>query len=137
MTDEIWPPQPINVEPDQNTSGTMGPVPPEIAHNRWNWGAFFLAWIWLAAHKMPGWALLGFCLLFVPVVNLGVIIALGVTGNHHGWQNRRFDSVQQFQEVQKRWANWGVVVFVISFVVALPFLLPMVAILQQLSSSPK
>jgi hypothetical protein len=40
----VWPPSPTNelaeVTPFVSTSGTNGPLPPEIALLKWNWGAF-------------------------------------------------------------------------------------------------
>ncbi len=89
----------------QNTSGTGGPVPEEI--KGWNWGAFWLSWIWGIAHNV--WiALLALC--------LGLIwsIVLGIKGNEWAWQHRRFDSVEQFKQTQAVWAKWGWILFFVS-----------------------
>ena len=62
--------------PAANTSGTSGPVPEEI--KGWNWGAFWLTWIWGIAHNV--WiSLLVFCLW--PIW----MIVLGIKGNEWAW----------------------------------------------------
>ena len=38
-------------------------------------------------------------------------VILGVKGSEWAWQNRRFESVEQFKTVQKKWAMWGVIIF--------------------------
>ncbi len=81
-----------------NTSGTGGPVPEEI--KGWNWGAFWLNWIWGIGNNV--WiALLAFCL---PLI---WHIVLGVKGNEWAWQHRQFDSVEQFKQTQAVWSKWG------------------------------
>ncbi len=81
----------------ENTSGTGGPVPEEI--KGWNWGAFWLNWIWGIGNSV--W------IAFVVLV-LGLIwqIYLGVKGNELAWQNRKFESVQQFKDTQAAWSKW-------------------------------
>jgi len=95
-------PPPNSFVPPTNTSGTGGPVPEEI--KGWNWGAFWLHFIWGIAHNV--WlSLLYFC--------LGIIwmIVLGIKGNEWAWQQRQFDSVEQFKQTQAAWAKWGWIVF--------------------------
>jgi len=97
----------------ENTSGTGGPVPEEI--KGWNWGAFWLHWIWGIGNSV--W------ISFVVLV-LGPIwqIYLGVKGNELAWQNRKFESVQQFKDTQAAWAKWGWIIFIISVVANLLFI---------------
>ena len=92
------PSPPSSYAPPANTSGTGGPVPEEI--KGWNWGAFWLHFIWGIAHNV--WlSLLYFC--------LGEIwmIVLGIKGSEWAWQHRRFDSVEQFKQTQAVWSKWG------------------------------
>jgi hypothetical protein len=88
-----------------NTSGggPLAAVPPEV--DRWNWGAFFLGWIWGIANNT--WISL---LLFVPLVNIVMPIVLGARGSRWAWRNRRWESVARFRAVQRRWAIAGVLV---------------------------
>ena len=79
-------------------------VPDEI--RGWNWGALFLNWIWSIANKT--WIGL---LAIIPYAGLIMAIILGVKGNEWAWQNRKWESVEQFRAVQRKWAIWGVIIF--------------------------
>jgi hypothetical protein len=88
--------------PRENTSGTPGvTAPPEIVG--WNWGAFLLTPFWAIGHQV--WIGL---LCFVPYVGWVMSIVLGLKGSEWAWQNRRFDSVEQFRDVQRTWMWWGI-----------------------------
>jgi hypothetical protein len=82
-------------------------IPPEI--NRWNWGAFFLNWIWGIGNNTYI-ALL----TFVPFVGIVMPFVLGAKGSAWAWRNGRWDSVEHFKRVQRRWAIWGLVIFIAS-----------------------
>ena len=91
-----------------NTSG-QGPsadIPREIIW--WNWGAFFLNWIWGIWNKTY---IAFFCLL--PVIGFIMMIVLGMKGNEWAWQHKRWESVDQFQRVQRSWSKAGLIVAVI------------------------
>ena len=104
------PSPPSSFMPLTNTSGTGGPVPEEI--KGWNWGAFWLSWIWGIAHNV--WlALLVFCLSII------WNIVLGIKGNEWAWQHRQFDSIEQFKETQAVWAKWGWILFFVSLAIAI------------------
>ena len=83
----------------QNSSGQGkgAAVPPEI--DRWNWGAFGLSWIWGLGNN----TLLAL-LVFVPCFGLAMPIVLGVKGSAWAWQNKRWDSIEEFRRVQRGWA---------------------------------
>ncbi len=95
-----------------NTSGTgkAAVIPPEI--RGWNWGALFLNWVW-GIRNSTYIALL--CL--IPYVNAVMPFVLGAKGTEWSWRNHKWDSVEQFKESQRRWAIWGLVLFVIFFTV--------------------
>jgi hypothetical protein len=94
-----------------NTSGQgqTAAVPPEVEALGWSWGGFGLNWIWAIGNKT--WIGL---LALIPCVNLFVAIWLGISGHKLAWQNRRFDSLGQFQETMKAWNLWGLIIFVVS-----------------------
>jgi hypothetical protein len=46
----------------------------------------------------------------VPYVGFIVSIYLGFKGREMAWQNKRWDSVEHFQRVQKQWSFWGVLI---------------------------
>ncbi|HKU42177.1 MAG TPA: cytochrome c oxidase assembly factor Coa1 family protein [Polyangiales bacterium] len=89
----------------QNTSGqgAGAVVPPEI--DRWNWGAFLLNWIWGIGNNT-----LIALLAFVPCVGLAMPIVLGLRGSAWAWQNKRWESVEEFRRVQRTWAITGLAV---------------------------
>ena len=103
-----------------NTSG-QGPTAsvPDAVAKKFNWGAFLLSWIWgLFHHKYI--TLLIIPAAFIPFVgifvNLGLGIWFGIEGNKWAWQGRRYQSIAQFHESQKKWATAGLIVIVLSFV---------------------
>lgn len=88
-----------------NTSGqgAAAVLPAEISG--WNWGAMLLNWIWGIGNKT--WIAL---LMFVPVVNLVMFFVLGAKGNEWAWRNKKWDSVEHFRAVQRKWALSSVAV---------------------------
>jgi len=104
----------------ENTSGqgVASVVPPEI--RSWNWGAFLMNWIWsIGMHTWIG------LFAVVPYVGWIMAIILGVKGNEWAWQNRKWESVDQFKRVQRTWAYvalWIIVlIFGIAFLTAVLF----------------
>jgi hypothetical protein len=89
---------------DRNT------VPAEI--NRWNWGAFFLNWIWGIGNNT-------FIALLTLIPFFGTLImpfVLGANGSKWAWRNGRWDSVEHFKRVQRLWAIWGLVIWIVGIV---------------------
>ncbi len=80
------------------------PIPAEI--NRWNWGAFLLNWIWGIGNNTYI-ALL----TLIPVFGLIMPFVLGAKGSGWAWRNGRWDSLDHFKRVQRRWAIWGAVIW--------------------------
>ena len=92
--------------------GMNGPFPAELNH--WNWGAFFLSWIWAIGNQT--WIGLLALIPFFGIATLVMGIILGIKGNEWAWENRKFESVEQFKKVQHIWSIWGVVLFIIPIV---------------------
>lgn len=95
----------------ENTSG-LGEgavVPPEI--DGWNWGAFLLNWIWGIGNNT-----FIALLMFVPVANLVMPFVLGAKGSAWAWRNKRWQGVDEFRAVQRKWARWGLALLVASLV---------------------
>jgi len=86
----------------ENTSGQgkTSAVPSEI--KGWNWGAFFLNFVWAVGNRT--WIGL---LTLVPIVGYVMPIILGFKGNEWAWNNKRWKSIDHFKGVQKKWAIWG------------------------------
>lgn len=95
----------------ENTSGEgiKAQIPMQIL--KWNWGAFFLHWIWGLSNRVYQ-ALL----IFIPGVTLIMPFVLANKGNEWAWRNKRWESIEHFQHVQQKWSNWGIVIFFISII---------------------
>ena len=98
--------------------GANAVLPAEL--NGWNWGAFLWTFVWGIGHRC-WWSFL--CL--VPYVNLVMVFVMGVKGNQWAWQNRRWETVEQFRNTQRK---WGYSAFISIAVVAL-LVIPLLAIL--------
>ena len=93
----------------ENTSGMgKGAALPDGIKG-WSWGAFLFNWIWAIGNKT--WIGL---LCLIPYVNLVMMFFLGFKGREWAWQNKRWDSVEHFNRVQKRWSFWGVILGLIA-----------------------
>lgn len=92
----------------ENTSGQgkAAIVPSEI--DRWNWGAFLLNWIWGIGNNTYI-ALL----MFVPFVNIVMPFVLGAKGSNWAWRNKRWESIDHFKQVQRKWAIWSVIAYLV------------------------
>ncbi len=86
----------------ENTSGQgrSALVPPEI--DRWNWGAFLLNWVWGIGNST-----FIALLMFVPFVNFVMPFVLGFKGSSWAWRNKRWQSIEDFKRVQRKWALWS------------------------------
>ena len=89
-----------------NTSGQGATATVPAAIDRWNWGAFLLNWIWGIGND----TFIAF-LMFVPFVNLVMPFVLGVKGSAWAWRNKRWESVEHFKSVQRRWALWSFAIY--------------------------
>ncbi len=88
--------------------GEQSVIPAEISG--WNWGAALLTWIWGIGNSV--WLSL---IVFLPLANLFWWIVLGINGNEWAWKARAWGSIEEFQETQRTWARWGLIIFGISF----------------------
>jgi hypothetical protein len=98
----------------KNTSGqgSLAVVPREIAG--WNWGAFWLNWIWSIGNNV--WIGL---LCLIPFAGIIMVFILGVKGNEWAWQNKRWDSVEHFKKIQGKWQDWGLGLVVAAIIIGL------------------
>ena len=90
----------------------------DIVSKRFNWGAFFLSWIWGLRNRSYITLLMfpAAILTMIPVIGFFVPLALdiwfGIKGNTWAWQNKQWRSVEHFHEVQKKWAIGGLIAFI-------------------------
>ena len=95
----------------ENTSGQGKASIVPLGIKGWNWGAFFLNFIWAIGNKT--W--LGL-LTLVPVVCYVMPIVLGFKGNEWAWKNKRWKNIDHFKRVQKKWSRWGVSLFIVAVI---------------------
>ncbi len=90
-----------------NTSGQgeAAVIPPEI--QGLNWGAFFLNWIWGIGNNV-----IIALLALIPFVGLIMPFVLLFKGNEWAWRNKQWESIEHFKQVQKKWAVWGLGLFI-------------------------
>lgn len=99
----------------------------DIVAKKFNWGAFLLSWIWGLGNRTYITLLifLGAILSIVPIlgfpVQLGLCIWFGIKGNTWAWQNKKWESIEQFHDVQKKWAIAGIVLAVIGIIASILF----------------
>ena len=129
----------------KSCSSCKEPLPKK--YQRFNWGAFLLGWIWGIGNKtyitfLPfafvflSWifsipmytfpedtSLVAICLIFTLIIyfaSLGFQIWFGVKGNEWAWQNKEWKSLEQFNEVQRKWAMWAAIINIgIPFVICI------------------
>lgn len=94
----------------ENTSGqgSTASVPAEV--DKWNWGAFLLSWIWGIGNN----TYIAF-LMFVPFVNIVMPFVLGAKGSIWAWRNKRWESVEHFRRVQRKWSQWALIIYCAMF----------------------
>jgi hypothetical protein len=105
--------------------GVVSSLPAELQGP--NWGGFLLTWIWGIGNSV--WISL---LSFVPIVSYIMPFVLLFKGNEWAWRNKRWDSVDHFLSVQRKWAIAGLVyfVFVLLLVCAIVFSIALPAAMQ-------
>jgi hypothetical protein len=103
-------PPPLPLDDTDNTSGYgKGAVLPATLKG-WNWGAFFLTWLW----GLGNGAYIGLLYLIpVPIVQLILPFVMGAKGNRWAWANKRWQDEAHFKRVQRRWAFGGLIFFVL------------------------
>jgi hypothetical protein len=102
--------------------GVGTPVPAEI--QGWSWSAFLMGWIWCIAHNswlgfgvsLGAWVLQGLIVHGRIPLGLAAAIFCGAKGNEWAWQNRRWESLQQFRDTQRVWVVWGIVLWALGVV---------------------
>ena len=94
----------------ENNSGGGRDIVLPTGVSGWSWGAFFLSWIWAIFNKT--W--LGL-LALIPYVGFLVAVYLGIKGRELAWRNKRWESLEHFNHVQKRWSVWGAIFVIGAF----------------------
>src|SRR5262245_14023322 len=94
----------ISLDAENNSGGGRDVIPPEGVRG-WSWGAFFWTWIWSLFNRT--WIGL---LALVPYVGFIFMFYLGFKGRELAWRNKRWESLEHFNRVQRAWSKWGTIV---------------------------
>ncbi len=101
----------------RNASPVAARNDPELLS--FNWGAFFLTWIWAIGNKTFNRVtlVLALCCL-IPYFGVASAIALAVysgkTGNKRAWQSREWKSADHFVKIQRWWTRVGAAQFAVA-----------------------
>jgi hypothetical protein len=120
-----WPLKPVATVTNTSGISSITEIPVEI--RGWNWGGFFLTWIWGIGNNV--WiamlALLGLIPYIGWIAHLTVAIILGMKGNEWAWRNKRWESLGHFRKTQRSWMWWGlgILIFQIVFFILIVALL--------------
>lgn len=82
-------------------------IPPGL--DRWNWGAFFLNWIWGIGNST-----FVALLALIPIVNIIMLFVLGWNGSRWAWRNRAWRDAEHFRRSQRAWAIAGLAIWVVA-----------------------
>jgi hypothetical protein len=127
---------------EENTSGGGRDILVPSVVDRWNWGAFFLTWIWgvfngvyapvailivlvasdVSAFLMPlllGKLLLGIISMFAGLAYFIISIVAGIKGNQWAWRAKHWSSIEDFSKIQRRWALASLILILLGFVAAI------------------
>lgn len=109
MTDIYAPPksseQPEESLMSDNNSGAGEDSYPDGIRG-WCWGGFCFGWIWGIANGTFV-SLLG----LIPYVGFIIQFWLGFSGRKMAWRNKRWQSVEHFNRVQKRWSIAAAIIY--------------------------
>ena len=88
----------------------------------WNWGGFFLPYLWLIGHGRLTLGLLlilsmgiPFVVLFHLVLYPATGIYLGMNGFEQSWREQPYHSLEQLKSREREWAIWGAALLLIWF----------------------
>jgi len=92
--------------------GRGSSVPDEV--KGWSWAAFLFNWIWATNNKV--W--IGM-ISFVPYLGIFMMFVLGAKGREWAWQSKHWESVEEFNRIQKKWSFWAVTISGVTAFIAL------------------
>jgi len=99
---------------DGNTSGMGSGYPVPEAARGWSFAGFVPFGLFAFVNGMPLWGAIGLIAsIFFSFLYAIYAIIVGVMGKEQAWQNRRFDSLQQYQDVMRAWNTWGLILLVV------------------------
>jgi len=102
----------LEVDAENNSGMGQDSFPPGV--KGWSWGAFLLNWIWALGNQT--WIGL---LSLVPYIGIVMTVMLGIKGREWAWKNKRWESLEHFNRVQRRWTIWALVLIFVPLVLGI------------------
>jgi len=112
--------------PRLNTSGQGSSAILPLELQGWNWGAFLLTAVWGIGNQV--WIAF-LALIPIPFVGIAMMLVLGAKGNQWAWQNKKWDSIDQFRRSQRTWMFWGILSLIAPIVLIIGIILIIVGLL--------
>lgn len=87
-----------------NNSGKGNNLKTPSGLKKWNWGAFFLTWIWGLGNGtfIP-------LLSLLPILNFIMPFYLGINGHRMAWESRYWSDVASCNRTQRKWGIAGLI----------------------------
>ena len=104
----------INVGVQQNQEQQRGTP---ACLNKWNWGAFWLGWIWGVGNGVY-WPLICLIPYVGQVATLIIIFILGANGSRYAWE-KYTGTAADFDAKQQSWATAGWIYFVVVIIISI------------------
>ena len=114
----------VDFEANQAVNNQPVYEPTERDLMKWNWGAFFLSWIWCIRNKLDWWWVVLYLVLWcIPIINLISSCILGYMGTKYAWEKGRWNNWEHFQIVQREWKLYGFILMIAIIILVLIVLL--------------
>lgn len=104
-------------------ASTKETVPDEV--KCFNWGAFFLVWVWGLFNKTFITLLYLIC-IFIPASMFFAFcfqLWFGFKGNEWAWKNKKWKSIEHFHKIQRKWAIAGLIFFAIQLLFSISIIM--------------
>jgi hypothetical protein len=105
--------------PDGNTSGLGNMYPPPPEAQGWTFAGCIPFGLFGFYNGSQLWGFVGLAGSIISLVGWIYAIFIGIQGKQLAWQNRRFESMQQYLAVMRAWNIWGIVVIAFSIVISI------------------
>lgn len=120
--------------------------------NRFNWGAFFLNWIWGVAHGFKSSLLFApffiyyyiylLCIIYVKGMSpkslsgtffrfltlplLIIMLYYGFRGNSSLWKEKKYETIEDLNKNERKWAIFGIIYLIVTGLPLLPGILAII-----------
>ncbi len=103
---------------NKDKTETLNQIVDEPVKWKWNWGAFWLTWIWGIFNGV--WISL---LALIPIVNIVVAFILGIKGTEWAQKSKTHLTKEENNKIQKKWsiAGWVISIICISTILNISY----------------